>query len=501
MSLGGFKFAGRYCQRGSLTDTQWIFLMHKTKVDAFIASNNLSNAGWSIHMNGSPDGDYHCLDSVGNNYVTCFYNAVADRYFAIYTLCNHTSTGTDTDMVKILLCNHTAFTSSGTRYYIGKYASNFFRLGQVEIAYNTPLDLDCSEDYITRMIPVGNLGMDTSNEGNSGYGKTYTLFNESSVMFGYAIKNDSIVMFSGKYVSGQIRDYLCASFVSGHAFSGLCNNGYDNGTTVLYNTQCTSTTIANTYENTTRLAPVDSLLSPISQTIMFNGTCTNSTGLMCVPLAHFVSQVDNEPFQSLSMFGLENNTTNIWGKGNIDIELLAVNFPGHQQGLCPNIYTTVANGNYLCVRYSGSPNNSQNYGFTFNYGINEITSNTKRVDVAIYVGWDHSNPDITLDASWEECVYPVTVHEAYVSNQGASATEDTLVQWNVTSYLYDASGNYIPSGSTTKTLTGIYQYDGTSVQIPSGCEIKNNPLDYPMLSWFGGYENDFYAYKVTYTEN
>ena len=30
MSLGGYKFAGRYCEKGSLTDAQWALRMHKT---------------------------------------------------------------------------------------------------------------------------------------------------------------------------------------------------------------------------------------------------------------------------------------------------------------------------------------------------------------------------------------------------------------------------------------------------------------------------------------
>ena len=34
MSFGIYKFSGKYCNKDSLTDTQWIFLMHKTKVAA-----------------------------------------------------------------------------------------------------------------------------------------------------------------------------------------------------------------------------------------------------------------------------------------------------------------------------------------------------------------------------------------------------------------------------------------------------------------------------------
>ena len=52
MSLGGYKFAGRYCEKGSLTDQQWALLMHKTRLAAFMAANTLSGAGWHFCKNG-----------------------------------------------------------------------------------------------------------------------------------------------------------------------------------------------------------------------------------------------------------------------------------------------------------------------------------------------------------------------------------------------------------------------------------------------------------------
>lgn len=402
MALGGYKFTGKYCNRGSLTDTQWILLMHKTKVAAFMAANTLANAGWEYHMTGSPDGNYHCLDSVGNNYVTCFYNASANRYFAIYTLCNHTATGTASGTVKVFLSRHGGFVNSGsTTYYAGVYSSNFFRMGQVEIAYNTPLDIDCVEDYITRLIPVGNLGLYSSDGGSSSYGKTNTLFAESSVMFGYAVKQDNILMFCGKYVSGQIGSYLGMSLVSGHAFSDLFSEATDNGTIYLYNSQSTSTTVANTYENAARLAEVQSLFSPVSQCIMYNGTCTNATPMNCVPIARYNTQPTNVPYQSIDLIDLATGSE-IVAKGKLKLDLMAINFPGHQNGLCPAIYSTVANGNYLCIRYSGSSSTSYDYGISFQQGFNTRSSYTLKLDVALYCGWDPSNPDITQDSTWTE---------------------------------------------------------------------------------------------------
>lgn len=400
MSLGGYKFVGKYCQRNSLSDTQWILLMHKTKVAAFMEANSLATAGWDYHMTGSPDGNFHCLDSVGNNYVTCFYNQTADRYFAIYTLCNHTNSGTDSGMVQVYLSRHLGFVKNGSStYYVGVYASNFIRMGQVEIAYNTPLNIDLASSYISRLIPVGNLGLKTSDEGSSGYGKTNTLFAESSVMFGYAVKNDSILMFSGKYVTGQISTYLGMSVVSGHAFTDLFGGSADDGTVYLYNSQSTSSSTSYTYENAARLAEVESLFSPVSQCCMYNGTPTNTTPFSCLPIARYNTQPTDIPYQSIYLTDLTTGTAVI-AKGAIKIDLLAMNFPGHQNGLCPALYSTVANGNYLCIRYTGSSSTSYNYGINFQQGFNTNPAYSLKLDAALYVGWDSSNPDITLDSSW-----------------------------------------------------------------------------------------------------
>lgn len=398
MSLGGYKFAGRYCNRGSLSDTQWILLMHKTKVAAFLASNALSNAGWVYHMTGSPDGNYHCLDSVGNNYVTCFYNASQGSYFAIYTLCNHTYSGTDSGMVQVLLNSHSHFTTNGTVGYLGKYASNFFRISLSEITYLTPLNT--VPNLCSRLLPVGNLGVDTSNEGSSGYGKTNTLFSQTSVMFGYAIKKDDIIMFSGVYNSGGTQtEYLCTSIAPAHAYSQLVNKG-DKGTILILNTQSPSSTLSNTYENHNRVAPVSDFYLPVCQQLGADGMPANSSGLINVPQAIFFTNISSVPFQALSTYYRINDSTGIWGKGDLKLDLVAVNYPGHQNGLCPSLYSTVAKGNYLCVRYSGSNSSSQDYGITAELGFN--ISRPRKLDIALYVGWDPSNPDITQANAWTE---------------------------------------------------------------------------------------------------
>lgn len=397
MALGGYKFAGRYCNRGTLTDVQWALLMHKTKVAAFMAANTAANAGWAYHMTGSPDGNYHCLDSVGNNYVTCFYNSATDRYFAIYTLCYHTYSGTDSGMVKVLLSSHDGFVNpSGTIHYAGVYASNFFRYGQIEIAYNTALDV--VTPYISRLIPAGNLGLKTTNEGSSGYGKTNTLFAESSAMFGYAIKADNIIMFSGKYNASQIKANLCVSAVSGHAFSHL-TSATDVGTGALYNTQGSSSTVSNTYENAARLAPVNSLFSPVSQVTMYNGRPTNTSGLAVSPYSYIRGSTNIYPYQAVVAYNVENDT-NVTGKGMFNIDLISVAFYAASQQLCPSLCSASADGNFLCVRLAGTSVSDAGRGISFSQGINSAFTHT--YDVAIFVGWDASNPDITQSSAWSE---------------------------------------------------------------------------------------------------
>lgn len=390
MSLGGYKFRGYYCQKGSLTDAQWALLMHKTKVAAFMAANTAASAGWDYDMTGSPDGNYHCLDSVGNNYVTVFKRTNGENdytWFAIYTLTKFTWSGTDTGAVKLYIQANYTF------MFYGYYACNFYRIGTAQIAYSDSLaTAPASMSNVTGCLPVGNPGTSSSDISSSYYPPSNSSTKDmSSVYYGFAVKSDSVVMFQGGSASTSS---LCCSVASGHAFSSFVNNGDMNGV-FAYNTQVENAS-SNNYENATRNAVTTTMDSKLCVCANKSGGINYSTWFSALPLAVYSTSVQEYPFQSLQVFGVDNTAPATSGKGSISIDLMAINFPGANQGLVPSVYSTFANGNYLVVRcVSGSY-------YLSSYCYNAV--DTVNWNAALYVGWDPSNPDITQASAWTEFV-------------------------------------------------------------------------------------------------
>lgn len=393
MSLGGYKFAGRYCQKGSLTDQQWALLMHKTKVAAFMAANTLSGAGWDYDMTGSPDGNYHCLDSVGNNYVTVFKrtNGTDDyTWFALYTLCKFTWSGTDGGAVKLYL---PIISVDGASRYPGYYACNFYRIGTSQISYSDSLSKAPSE-LINSILctPAGNPGANNSDISGSYYPSSSSCtLGMSQVYYGFALKNDDIVMFQG---GSATRTSLCCSVASGHAFSSFVNP--DDGKGIFaYNTQYLDYYTPYVYESSDRYIVSDSMNSMLCYAVNGYSGVPNSAKPGAIPLAYYNSVVPDYPFQSLSVYDVYNTSTKVYGKGALKSELLSISFQA-ATNLVPSIYSSVANGNLLCV------NNITTTGFT-TYAINGNPSKYGLVTYpAMYVGWDPSNPDITQASAWTE---------------------------------------------------------------------------------------------------
>ena len=393
MSLGGYKFAGRFCQKGSLTDQQWALLMHKTKVAAFMAANALSRAGWDYDMTGSPDGNYHCLDAVGNNYVTVFKrtNGTDDyTWFALYTLTKFTWSGTDSGAVKLYL---NIVSVDGTNHYPGYYACNFHRIGTSQISYSDSLAKTPSELInSTLCTPVGNPGGSASDISSSYYPSSSSCtLGMSQVYYGFALKNDDIVMFQGGSATSTS---LCCSVASGHAFSSFVNPDDEIGI-FAYNTQMLGSLTPNCYESSDRFVYSSHMHSKLCYAFNGHSGVQNSATLGAIPLAYYSSAVTDYPFQSLSVYGVYNSSTKVYGKGILKLELLSISFQS-ATNLVPSIYSSVANGNLLCV------NNITNTGFT-TYAVNGNPSNYGLSTYpALYVGWDPSNPDITQASAWTE---------------------------------------------------------------------------------------------------
>lgn len=397
MSLGGYKFAGRFCQKGSLTDQQWALLMHKTKVAAFMAANTLSGAGWDYDMAGSPDGNYHCLDSVGNNYVTVFKRMNGENdytWFAIYTMTYATKTGTQTGTAKRSLFGGKFISGDSRVFYVGVFASAFFRIGNSQISYNDSLlDLTITNNGSTPLMPMANSATAVESYGvyqdAGAYGNDLTLFVKSMNYYGFALKDSDIIMFSGFDASGSFDpSSVCCSIASGNAFS-----------TFIYNNDSKGVFAANLQSAGSGGAWDEQSIRPTSSTTAFpitacqydNGNTAIPAYLDCVELSSWSGMVDVYPFQAISAF------TDISGKGTIKINFLAVNMPKTSTLVNPT-YSSAANGNYLTAISSSSTVAAK----SINGAINPAGSGGEACYRVIYVGWDPSNPDITQASSWTE---------------------------------------------------------------------------------------------------
>ena len=388
MSLGGYKFAGRYCEKGSLTNQQWARRIHEAKISAFMAANSLSNAGWDYDMSGSPDGNTHCLDSVGNNYVTVFKRTNSDgdyTWFSLYTLTYYTYLGTNTGAAKIWIINNKI---GSQNYYIGYRASNFYRIGTSQISYDDSLDTDPDlKKYVTPLLPMGNIGANSSDITSSYYPPSNTSASSASTVYtGFAIKEDNIIMFLG--VGSYNSSYLCCSLASGHAYSALLNDN-DTATVFSINFQSQSTSSSG-YEISQRLTSTNStsFLAELCVSVRYDGTPSWPDYISCIPLADYTNTSQLCPYQSVSVLDVLNDISGIKGKGFVKVDLMAINESESSTNL--TVYSTVANGNYLVVLSSPS---------TLKYNVINTSLTVDRY-TSCYVGWDTSNPDITQSSSW-----------------------------------------------------------------------------------------------------
>ena len=378
MSLGGYKFAGRYCEKGSLTDQQWAKRMHETKVAAFMAANSMANAGWQYDMTGSPDGNIHCLDTVGNNYVTVFKrtNGTNDyTWFALYTLTYFTVNGTNAGSVQIEPVNNKL---TSTNAYIGAHACNFFRIGIGAITYND--DLKTVQTDTTGLLVPGNTATTSSNmSGSSSYYPTSgnTSMGASTVYFGFAIKADNIVVFQ----ACETLSNLAVSIASGHAFSSLTNSNDTKGL-LAYNLQQQSTSV----EYTSRT--ISGLDSRLCACLNYTGSVLyRSCVMLGIKLAFLYGSEPKFAFESVAITGIENDYWYVKGKGIINIDFLATAIINASY----DIFRTLANGNYLLVLKKTGASRTADNGETM------ITTSN---GVFLFVGWDASNPDITQASSW-----------------------------------------------------------------------------------------------------
>lgn len=402
MPLGGYKFAGRYCQKDSLTDQQWAKRMQETKVAAFMAANALANAGWEYDMDGSPDGNIHCLDTVGNNYCTCFKNTVAGGYFAIYTLCAVMAPPASEGYVS--KAHYRAYYGTGsTNFYIGATGTNFIRVGNARIAYDS--DLTNIGYGTTYCFPVGNYAYGTSVGNTSDTTINYT--GASTTYFGYAVKGGTVVIFAGT----DLAAHLCITIASCNGFSTLFNSN-DRYPAVIINTQVVQGAQTTTYETSDRQTSAFSFAGMI---VAFDdvGASFMDGELYGLPMAVYDGVVEAYPFQSLYLSYIRNGQTGCYAKGIFDVSMLSWNTQLQGASGVPDILKPVANGNYLAQNCASSANEWAVPGTVSSaiaYGKAIRALNRWRYAnhfgihsqgwPACYAGWDPSNPDITQSSAW-----------------------------------------------------------------------------------------------------
>lgn len=405
MSLGGYKFAGRYCEKGSLTLSEWCLRIHKTRVAAFLAANTLAGSPWAVYMDGSPDGQYHALTSGTTsypfNFVTCFYCASKGTYFAIYTMpAVNSDTAANQSYIVATLPN--AYWNGSSRKYIGCYNSCFYSIGTSPITYDRAYStFGTTQSGVSPVLPVGNIGWNSSSQLNPAGSSSYAL-SGTSARFGFAIKGDSIVMIQGAGNNEGSSSSLCVSVASGHAFSSFVNDGDTYGA-MCHNIQsfASGSSTSSNYETGSRYTAqgnYSSMSIPVFMVQKVDGFFTYPCEYLCVPLSAYNASINSYPFQALSVYGVANTVTGVKGKGTISVDLLAVNFPGFGQGLYPANFSTMANGNYLTVHHAGSATTSSQYGIEIKGLNSDMTASV--YDIALYVGWDPSNPDITQASAW-----------------------------------------------------------------------------------------------------
>lgn len=399
MSLGGYKFAGYKCNKGSLSDTAFCLLMHKTRLKAFTEACSKSGANWHFCKNsGTIDfegktGVIYDAGGNGYNFISFFQYGDESKYIAIISLPNPSSSIGQNWNYQIGAC-------------YGKYQENTVRyawcyVSMFHIVSMSPFDdtgFLTSGSYPTNalgMVPITHFyltqstGLSTKNITGSFYYECYN--NNRPIYFGYAIKGSKVISLcsidkDGTYLTNG---YIFPSVMGFDALKLSSQSDQYN----LFHANLSG--VASDFPEYLYVKKNGWHVNNLTQILRSDGSrytsITYATSVMfnTTSLANFVYGVSTDmPFSAMRIVtnevsdwqlrtsGALLNSNGIASKGLIDIDFMACN--------CTDGYANLkacgayANGNYLlaCKDYGGY----QQY----------------------YVGWDPSNPDITLDASWEE---------------------------------------------------------------------------------------------------
>lgn len=415
MSLGGYKFVGYKCARPSdyvvgdtTSETNWVLLVHKTRVKAFMDSCALSGAQWTFNHTqgqfslGSYGNVIYRLDDVGYNYASFFKCGSSEAYYLILTAGYWDVGSSDLSAGKISLYRmlKTANNSSNNNQQLAR-VSCMHSISYEDFAEDVVTDFEYKK--CTLLMPVGNIYC--SGSGNQLYpswntGEQCFLTNTSNY-FGYATKDKSIISFAGKdinniqvgvtaidglsalsspsdpynifsislnlgsgtYGESTLTKRSSNSFqFTDHAFTTLCSNGLKYDILGIYNQYGTLTW------------PMSAWIVGGNQTIPYEAPVLTTSGNY---------DTINRPL----------NIDGIGTKGRTKIDLIACNVFRNSSDLFGYL-ATAANGNYLALDYTTHTNMSAVYvGTTYSNAIPQY-----------YVGWDESNPDIRTEDAWSSYI-------------------------------------------------------------------------------------------------
>ena len=395
MSLGGYKFAGKYCEKGSLTDVQWALLVHKTRLTAFMASNTLSNAGWSFDQTGgdiafeSYGNVIYSLDSVGYNYVSFMKHGTdSPSYIAIITAFYWgTSSASDGRIDGPWALAYRGNTISDSTY-LCTGNTLYHRLSKAQLTIS---NLFSTMLNATPLVPCG-----CGNHLNSSYvgsHKPNSFKNSSSDYFGYAMKDACVISISG---NGIINTKLYYSILSGDAYSSTF--GDDSEILLAYCMYCCyfSNDMSNSYGETIPVTSTDGNAYGVLYSSLGNGNVRLHTLFIPLDAEYPVSaNIDKYPFCSVKTLGPLDTSTNSYIRGTVSVDLLCTSAPETRE--TSPYGSTVANGNLLFISSSSTSSSLAGYIPTYEAEF----PGPKSCYVSLYVGWDPSNPDITQASSWQ----------------------------------------------------------------------------------------------------
>ena len=412
MSLGGYKFAGYKCRYTSgMSDENLSLLMHKTRLMAFVQACKKSNANWHFCLNTGTipfsDGEtdygnviYH-IDNGVYNYASFVQYGDEDKYLAILSIPEQSSFSMGSGIAQAC-----------ADYGSGDQQAWFYR-SMHHCASMSPFDANhvdfmrFSQEasyYPAHAMALQPLTKPYLASGLYGFSPDShrTFFNRLkaglTAYFGYAIKGSKIITFAAtNETTTSPNTYLSEGLIwlnlIGFDAMQLSSDTdqYNIFHAVLSTSQdgdyeCTFVKKTNRYDINPCLQTLTSTGERFAQNGKMSRLYINTSGYagqvygvsdkLALSACYITHAENGNPSNNIRTVTPYLTDEGFTSKGMVDIDFLASAVTNDSSQL--NSCKPYANDNYLL--------GCKDFGQNMQY----------------YVGWDPSNPDITLDESWEE---------------------------------------------------------------------------------------------------